>query len=174
MRQLEAAGLVEHVAYKGARVTSLSTDEIHDVYEARMAIEALIVRRAANRWDDRSEEILAAALEELNAAYETNDYRTSVYANTSFHLALAEASGSRPLLFLLRPALEASQRFSAAAIAFGDRVAAEQIEQEEHEAIVAACRAGDADLAETLMRKHLVGFAELLDESLSSTTFASE
>jgi DNA-binding GntR family transcriptional regulator len=174
MRQLESAGLVEHVAYKGARVTSLSADEIHDVYEARLAIETLVVRRAASRYDERAEKIIQEALNELRSAYAANDYRMSVHGNTRFHLALAEASGSKPLQFLLRPALEASTRFGAAAIAFGDREAAEQIEQADHTAIAAACRAGDGALAETLMRKHLTGFAELLGSSLSSAFYVSE
>ncbi|MER3409750.1 MAG: GntR family transcriptional regulator, partial [Thermoleophilia bacterium] len=50
VRQLEALGLAVHVPHRGARVAELAIDDLHDTYEARLALEALAVHRAAHRF----------------------------------------------------------------------------------------------------------------------------
>ena len=46
---LAAEGLVERIPNRGARVRVISTDEAVAITEARMALEALIARKAAER-----------------------------------------------------------------------------------------------------------------------------
>src|ERR1700756_1210794 len=50
VRRLDAAGLVENIPHRGARVTELSVTDLSEVYEARLALEVLAVRRAAERF----------------------------------------------------------------------------------------------------------------------------
>src|SRR4051812_47077111 len=52
VRRLDAAGLVENIPHRGARVTELSIDDLAEVYEARLALEPLAVQRAAARFDE--------------------------------------------------------------------------------------------------------------------------
>ena len=52
LRRLDAAGLVENIPHRGARVTELSIADLAEVYEARLALEPLAVSRAAERFDD--------------------------------------------------------------------------------------------------------------------------
>src|SRR6478736_5938002 len=56
VRRLDAAGLVENIPHRGARVTDLSVIDLSEVYEARMALEVLAIRRAAERFQDADEE----------------------------------------------------------------------------------------------------------------------
>src|ERR1700752_5274853 len=49
VRRLDAAGLVENIPHRGARVTELSVSDLAEVYEARLALEGLAIRRAAER-----------------------------------------------------------------------------------------------------------------------------
>src|ERR1700742_1841628 len=56
VRRLDAAGLVENIPHRGARVTELSVIDLSEVYEARMALEVLAIRRAAERFRDADEE----------------------------------------------------------------------------------------------------------------------
>ena len=51
LRRLDAAGLVENIPHRGARVTELSIADLAEVYEARLALEPLAVRRAAERFN---------------------------------------------------------------------------------------------------------------------------
>src|ERR1700759_4944316 len=50
LRRLDAAGLVDNVPHRGARVTELSINDLEEVYEARLALETLAIRRAAERF----------------------------------------------------------------------------------------------------------------------------
>ena len=49
VRQLEALGLAKHVPHQGARVLDFDPDELRDLFEVRLALESLAVRRAAER-----------------------------------------------------------------------------------------------------------------------------
>ena len=49
---LDAEGLVERIPNRGARVRVISIDEAIAITEARMALEALIARKAAERVTD--------------------------------------------------------------------------------------------------------------------------
>ncbi|MFN8224119.1 MAG: GntR family transcriptional regulator [Gaiellales bacterium] len=165
VRQLEGLGLAEHIPYKGARVTVIDRDEMRDVYEARLALESVAVRRAAVAFDQERETSLARALEELSAAYASGERMRVIRANTAFHIALAAASGSKWLPRLLRPILETSERFSALVI--GDAAeAVYAVEEKGHAAILEACRQRDSEDAEQAMRQHLEVFGQLFERDL--------
>src|SRR5436190_8879449 len=55
VRQLEALGLAEHVPHHGAKVVALDVEELRDLFQVRLALETMAVRRAAPRFaaDDR-------------------------------------------------------------------------------------------------------------------------
>ena len=52
VRQLEALGLAKHVPHQGARVLDFDIDELRDLFQVRLALESLAVRRAAERFTD--------------------------------------------------------------------------------------------------------------------------
>ena len=147
IRQLETMGLVEYSAYKGARVTELDGEEMRDVYEARLALEVLAVRRVAARADDAGVALLQAAFDALVLSYATHDARAIVRGNTAFHGAIARASRSRWLERLIRPTLETSERFSAATVGRKNEQRTRAIERKGHQEIIDACRAHDPDAA---------------------------
>src|SRR5881275_3027872 len=43
LRRLDAAGLVEHVPHRGARVRELSLQDLSEVYDLRLTVEVLAV-----------------------------------------------------------------------------------------------------------------------------------
>src|SRR3954452_11438056 len=49
VRRLEALGLAEHIPHQGARVLDFDPDDLRDLFEVRLALESLAVRRAAER-----------------------------------------------------------------------------------------------------------------------------
>jgi DNA-binding GntR family transcriptional regulator len=164
VRELEALGLAEHLPYKGARVTLLDNAELRDVYEARIALESLAARRAAEKLTAESAALLTDALENLAAVYPSDDRTRIVHGNTAFHTALALASGSSWIARLLRPTLETSERFSAALI-HGDGAAdIYAVEAEGHSEIVTAVKERDPDAAEGALQRHLWVFEALFAE----------
>src|SRR5919204_6929621 len=66
VRRLDAAGLVENIPHRGARVTELSVTDLAEVYEARLALEVLAIRRAAERFEATDERVARQRLDELN------------------------------------------------------------------------------------------------------------
>jgi DNA-binding GntR family transcriptional regulator len=70
---LTAEGLVERIPNRGARVRVISTDEAVAITEARMALEALIARKAALRVTVGQADGLHSHLATLRAALEAGD-----------------------------------------------------------------------------------------------------
>src|SRR5579871_470370 len=97
LRRLDAVGLVENIPHRGARVTQLSLEDLAEVYEARLALEALAVRRAAERFTEEHAAGARARLAALNALADENSPETWA-AHTAFHFALYEAAGSAWLM----------------------------------------------------------------------------
>jgi DNA-binding GntR family transcriptional regulator len=70
---LTAEGLVERIPHRGARVRVISTDEAVAITEARMALEALIARKAAQRVTAADAVRLRSHLATLRGALEAGD-----------------------------------------------------------------------------------------------------
>lgn len=153
VRQLERLGLAEHVPHRGARVSELSVGDLHDTYEARLALEGLAVRRAAARFTADDRKRCAGLLGEHVRAYRGGDDRGSRELHTDFHFALYAASGSEWLLRLIRPLWQNSERYRIASLY--ERASLER-RRREHQQILDACGARDPAGAEAGLRDHLV------------------
>ena len=70
---LHAEGLVERIPHRGARVRVIPTDEAIAITEARMVLEALIARKAAERVTAPQAERLGTALADLRGALDAGD-----------------------------------------------------------------------------------------------------
>ena len=62
VRQLEALGLAEHVPHHGAKVVALDVEELRDLFQVRLALETMAVRRGAERFTEEDRERAADAL----------------------------------------------------------------------------------------------------------------
>ena len=150
VRRLDAAGLVENIPHRGARVTELSITDLAEVYEARLALEVLAIRRAAERFDDAHQLLAHQRLDELNHCSDDNSAATSA-AHAAFHFALYDAADSAWLTRLIRPIWETAERYclevpECRQLAKRDR---------EHGAILDACAAHDPDRATAALSDHL-------------------
>jgi DNA-binding GntR family transcriptional regulator len=70
---LAAEGLVERIPNRGARVRVISAEEAVAITEARMALEALIARKAAEQITAAQAEVLGAHLATLRGALDAGD-----------------------------------------------------------------------------------------------------
>jgi DNA-binding GntR family transcriptional regulator len=165
IRQLERLGLAEHVPHRGARVSRLSTDDLRDTYEARLALETLAIRHAAERFTGELAAAAELSLTEHVRAYKADDLRRARTAHAEFHLGLYEASGSTWLPRLIRPLWENSERYRVASLY--SRRSLER-RRREHERILEACVAHDPDEAEAALRDHLVVTANVVARRMGS------
>jgi DNA-binding GntR family transcriptional regulator len=150
VRRLDSAGLVENIPHRGARVTELSVTDLAEVYEARLALEVLAIRRAAQRFNAETEAIARERMDALHRMPDDNYAATSA-AHAAFHFAVYEAGDSAWLLRLIRPPCETAERYC---LAYPEcrRLAPRQ---REHEAILDACVAHDSDRAAVDLYDHL-------------------
>ncbi len=165
LRRLDAAGLVENIPHRGGRVTELSIPDLAEVYEARLALEPLAVRRAAGHFGAAQAALATERLAALNSL-EDEHSPESWAAHTAFHFALYEAAGSRWLLRLIEPLWETSQRYRLAA-----NVAPKlSVRSAEHEVILRACIEHDADLAARSLYNHLARTANVVSRAMGGAT----
>jgi DNA-binding GntR family transcriptional regulator len=153
LRRLDAAGLVEHVPHRGARVRELSIEDLREVYEARLALEPLAVAHAAERFSDEDAARASDALRRHVDAYRHATPAEAFAAHTEFHFALYNAANSRWLTRLITPLWESSERYRMALPARYRRALEER--RAEHERILAACVAHDPVTAARELHDHL-------------------
>ena len=156
LRILEMEGLVRSEARKGIYVT-FSPAQAEEMTLARAALESMIARQAAKRVTPSHVVRMRDLLLQMRAALETVDVPGLIDLNEKFHDVIHEASGCA----YLRRLQNGQRMYDHAARLL---VLAEENERvrsvQEHEAIVRAIASGDSDLAERLMREHVVRAGE--------------
>jgi DNA-binding GntR family transcriptional regulator len=165
LRRLEALGLVDIIPHRGAWVRELSLEDLRDTHETRLALESLAVRAAAEHFSEADEQKAKRALAELLQLSRSEDSIGARQAHADFHFALYRAGGSQWLARSIEPVWQNSERYR-----FGSRQTAFQIERnrQEHQAILDACVARDAEAAEQALRTHLAGAVQRITATMTS------
>ena len=164
VRRLEALGLAVHVPHRGARVSEIAVDDLHDTYEVRLELETLAVRRAAERFAPADGEAARSHLVAYVAAHERGDARDARAAHTAFHFALYAASGSDWLVRLIRPAWENCERYRS--LSLESRIWRDR--QREHERILEACVGRRPEEAALELHRHLALTANLIARQMGA------
>jgi DNA-binding GntR family transcriptional regulator len=165
LRRLEALGIVEIIPHRGAWVRELSVEDLRDTHETRLALESLAVRAAADHFSAADEQTAKLALAEVLQLSRSEDSAGARQAHADFHFAIYRAGGSQWLARAIEPVWQNSERYR-----FGSRQTAVQLERNgrEHQAILDACVARDADAAEEALRTHLAGAVQRITETMTS------
>lgn len=156
-RQLELEGLIQIVPNKGAYVTGVTEKDVKDIYMIRSLLEGLCARWA-------TEHISKEQMEEM----EENVYLSKFHAqkghleqladlDNRFHEVMYEACHSKILEQQLKNFHDYVLRVRKKTLATEARGAASN---SEHEQIMEAIRAKDADLAEQLAHRHIINAYE--------------
>jgi DNA-binding GntR family transcriptional regulator len=153
VRQLEALGLAKHVPHQGARVLDFDVDELRDLFQVRLSLESLAVRRAAERFSDGDAASARRHLERFDETRAAGDVRETMRAHTEFHFTLYEASRSAWLVSLIRPVWDRSERFRPALLASAG--APQNRHRSLDERLLDACVSRDAQLAADTIYEHL-------------------
>jgi DNA-binding GntR family transcriptional regulator len=165
LRQLDSVGLVENIPHRGARVTELSIDDLREVYEARLALEPLVVRHAAGRFTRADAARAAQRLKAHEKAYRQRDLGLLSSTHTAFHFALYDAAQSRWMTRLIRPLWETSERYRFAMLPIRLDLERRRLE---HERILQACIDHDPAAAARELHNHLARTANLMGAQMGS------
>lgn len=154
--RLEEHGLVKAQRYKGAVVAGLSAAEAREIQDFRALIEPEIIRRAVPRMTPEQLANARAACEAFAGAADPMAWGD---LNRAFHAALYADSGLPYHLEVTRNAMDRVDRYLRMQLLLSDGVARADAE---HQAILRACEAGEADRAADLTRAHIIGVRDSL------------
>ena len=162
LRQLELEGLVTIVPNKGAYVTGLTPQDVHDIYKIRSLLEGLCARWATEHITGRQieelEEIIL--LSEFHLRKKSAEQAEQVSElDGKFHKVLYEASNSRILEHVLSDFHKYVQMARMMSVGAKDRA---ERSIEEHRDILKAIKDKDPDKAEWLANQHIMKVMENL------------
>lgn len=165
LQQLSAAGLVELRARRGAVVSAPDPSQLMEMFEVMAELEAMCGRLAARRLLAEDEKALVAALAACQEAAARGDPDAYYYENEIFHRIIYRAGGNT---FLAGQALALNKRlapFRRLQLRVRNRM---KTSQEEHEAVVAAIRAGETQRAADHLRAHVAIQGERFGDLMAS------
>ena len=182
LRRLAALGLVSFVPNRGVRVRTITLEELREAFLVRAELESLATELAAPKFGEQDLKELESAEQAFSNATQalraqprddvdrwrlTHDW---VVANHGFHdviYRVAEAS------LIERLAKSARRSFSGHAVwapGGSETDALYERNDNEHRAIIAALRAGNAPGARALAREHVLHSFELLAHVLEQVS----
>ncbi|MEW5992345.1 MAG: GntR family transcriptional regulator [Chloroflexota bacterium] len=158
LRDLEALGVVETTAFRGARVRRPSAAELLEAFEIRAELESLGARLAVTRLTDADLVELAGYVDQMQEAARTGDTRAEATADAAFHGRVVELAGNATLGRVWRT-LEPFSRTYITIVAPGAdrrRIA------DEHLPVLDALRRRDPELVSQVLHRHFANAAAML------------
>jgi len=150
IRDLTAEGLVDFDSYRSSVVHAPTLDEAQEVYELRLILEPIAVRRAVENITDAE---LARARELHEAMLATTELGDWVDLNRDFHATLTDPADSPRLLSIIT----ALRNAAAIQVAMSLRARVSQLDEanQDHGRIIGAYARRDADAAVDIEEQHL-------------------
>nr|WP_223169173.1 FCD domain-containing protein [Microbacterium sp. MF43] len=147
-------------------------EQIHSLFEIRVALEELSVRLACERAAPAQVQAIAsAAAETMTAAGSGNTVKFAV-ADAAFHRSIAVAGGNEYLVSMLTGVQQLHERMSVVALeglAAGPLAAAAA----QHRAIADAVSVGDAARAATLLVDHIQTARRQVQQAIRERVFSA-
>ena len=159
LRQLEAEGLVTFNPHRGAVVSSLSLDEIAELFELRAEIECDLITRATPSMTKEQLDRATEVLDEFEDALRAGEATRWGPLNWHFHAALYAPANRNFTMGILQKLHHHSDRYFRMQLLLAHGAANAN---KEHRAIAGAVAAKDLTKASELMRAHILGAGESL------------
>jgi len=157
LRRLEAEGLIEFEAQKGARVRPVSVKELTELYELRILLEGHAARLAAKKITPRELAALRQINDQFLALLNQADLRGQqieqlIELNKEFQTRIIQVSGNRHLIRVAKSLLESNALYG---VYYYHDAPKSRVSHQDHCAILDALEKHQAARAEKLMRAHL-------------------
>lgn len=153
LRVLAGEHLIEG-AGRGYAVRGVDADDIDELYDVRLGIESVAMRAAAERASTADWTDARAALESMRAAADAGDWARYAQEDLAFHATFYAASGNRRLVTLWE---QLAPLFGVILQLTNEQDVDLRPSWQDHERLLQAVLAGDADAATALLSDHLHG-----------------
>lgn len=164
LQQLEAEGVLVRSPHKGVRVADVKLEDAREIYLIRSVLEALATRLAVPHLEAGDVEQLQALQADIVNQIEQGQLMELRRLNQEFHMLIYQ-SAHLPKLFQLIRNLWTQFPWDTLYVLPG-RAKASAVE---HQKLIDAIAAGDADLAAQRMQAHIDHGATALADYLTST-----
>lgn len=159
LKVLASEGLVELKPRRGCYVTEISRQDLDDIFPLMAMLEGRCAGDAARKAQPADIAALGEIHERLESAARDGRIDAFFEANQEFHLRIQELAGNRWLVSVIQDLRKVLKMSRLHSLSLEGRL---QQSLNEHRAIMAAFKAGDAAKAETLMHDHLLSGREAL------------
>jgi DNA-binding GntR family transcriptional regulator len=170
LSRLTSEGLVTAEPQRGFKAAPISPEDLTDLTNVRIEIDSLCLRKAIEHGDVDWESRLVAAFHRMSRTPErasgdpTRSSEEWAEAHAAFHTALVEGCGSPWLMRLHNQLYDQSERYRRLSVSVAPK---KRNIGDEHQKIIDAVLARDADKAVKLLTQHLgATTAILLDADL--------
>ncbi|HWK71544.1 GntR family transcriptional regulator [Pollutimonas sp. M17] len=162
LARLADAGLVELIPYRGAFVRRIDLDDVMEIYDVRAAVERAGVLAASRNMTPEILERLAAYAADMDQSVGSGDREAYFKTNLAFHQLLHQTSGNSRLLELYERYTREQTLFRH----FSLVTAGIEESNREHQRIVRALQAGDAQTAAHEMEAHVLSAKNRLEQTV--------
>lgn len=154
LQRLEREGLVVKQSHSATFVTTVSLDEMYELFSIRSVIEGFAVARTVRRITPEQCDELAALVEQMRAAGRQDDMLGLTEHDLQFHRLICQWSGSATLQRAWDPLYGQIQRFVVRT--HKNYFASLTDIADTHLPIIAALRAHDAEDVVRLIQEHVM------------------
>ncbi len=159
IHRLANEGLLQIIPRKGVMVSPLSIDYALELIEVRLANEQLCMRLASQRAGALDIADLEAINQQIALASQSRNRDQMMMLDYQFHQRLAKIAGNNMLVDILSVLHAQAQRFWASSLSKEGHM---QEVIEEHQAIICALAAQDAQAAGHAAEVHILSFRNAL------------
>ncbi len=153
LRQLELEGLIQIIPNKGAYVTGITEKDVKDIYMIRSLLEGLCARWATENISKEQMEEMEENVYLAKFHAEKGHWEQLAELDNRFHDIMYEACNSKMLEHQLKDFHQYVLRVRKKTLSSAVRG---KKSNEEHEMIMEAIKAGNAELAEQLAHQHMI------------------
>jgi DNA-binding GntR family transcriptional regulator len=154
LQRLARENLVRSIPHRGTFVTDVNITDLARITEVRVVLESHAARLAAEKHTSGDRDAMAEVLELLRRGG-VSSQRDLMELDQKIHRLVYRAAHNPFLESTLERYFNLSLRLWFLVL---DRQVALRQAVDEHVELLQAVIAGDADLAETIMRRHVIGF----------------
>jgi DNA-binding GntR family transcriptional regulator len=159
LSMLEKEHLIEREPQKGFRVSALNLQAVEDLYDLRIALEALAAGQAARRIPLAARNRIAHLLAEVGRLMKSANKQRILQLEQDFHLIILEASGNKPLAEMGRAILDRIWIIQNINLLTTDHLS---YAHPQHVKVFQAIDRGDSQQASVLMKKHIASAKEFV------------
>tara|TARA_R110000850_G_scaffold181387_2_gene306735 strand:+ start:682 stop:1416 length:735 start_codon:yes stop_codon:yes gene_type:complete len=152
-RQLEAAGLIATRIHRGAIVTSITAEQISELFDLRAMLECHLLEHSIPNMTDEHFQTTRDILKRLEDAYHQGEVASWGTLNWEFHCSLYAAANLTQTLTILQSINVQTERYSRLQLVLTNAIEDAEVE---HREIFRLCEKKDTINAVASLRNHIL------------------